>query len=327
MDKIRLPRLDKDEELCGLLSKYCRLKKGESWYDENYGHKVGCLDIADSNQVLDFFEGEKATLAIHDPPYNLVAFQERDISSFIEWVKDWVELTNELLTENASLYLWLGADQNDGFSPLPEIMLMMRETPFKARSFITMRNQRGYGTIKNWMAIRQELLYYIKGNPTFNSEEVYTDIPKVVRGYYKEVNGRVTENLERSRSKFIRAGNVWIDIQQVFHLMEENVSGCFAQKPLKAIERIISVSSAKDDLVIDFFAHSGTTLLAAEKLHRKCFTIDIDPIYCEISIRRLENYRKNGKTGWQLSNPFENEVLKDEKIKKHLRKKYKLSFL
>lgn len=87
--------------------------------------------------------------------------------------------------------------------------------------------------------------------------------------------------------------------------MEENVSGCYAQKPIKSIERIIRASSSPGDLVIDFFAHSGTTLLASEVLDRKCFTIDIDPIYAEITIRRLERFRDSGKLGWQNGNPFE----------------------
>src|ERR1700741_3441145 len=101
---------------------------------------------------------------------------------------------------------------------MPNCMIMMRErTDLQARSFITMRNQRGYGTQKNWMAVRQELLYYTKGSPEFNVEAEYTDIPKILRGYYKEVSGVVTENLERGKSDTIRAGNVWVDIPQVFY--------------------------------------------------------------------------------------------------------------
>jgi site-specific DNA-methyltransferase (adenine-specific) len=208
----------------------------------------------------------------------------------------------------------MGADQNDGFQPLPDFMLMMREQPLRPRSFITMRNQRGYGTQKNWMAVRQEMLYYVKGNPVFTVEAEYTDIPKILRGYYKEVNGEITENLERSRSDTIRAGNVWVDIQQLFYRMEENVSGCYAQKPLKSIERIIQASSAPDDLVIDFFSHSGTTLLASEILNRRCFTADIDPIYAEITIRRLERFRTTGRTGWQNGHPFEKEIPVEKEI-------------
>jgi site-specific DNA-methyltransferase (adenine-specific) len=209
------------------------------------------------------------------------------------------------------LYVWLGADQRNGFQPLPDFMLMMRLTPFKSRSFITMRNQRGFGTSKNWMAVRQELLYYTKGQPGFNVEAEYTDIPKILRGYYKDVGQERTENLERSKSETIRAGNVWVDVQQVFYRMEENVNGCYAQKPLKSCERIIQASSQEDDLVIDFFAHSGSTLLSAEMLRRTCFTMDADPVCCEISIRRLERFRRTGKLGWQNSNPFEQECLTD----------------
>ncbi len=170
-----------------------------------------------------------------------------------------------------------------------------------------MRNQRGYGTQRNWMAVRQELLYYTIGKPVFHVDAEYTDIPKILRGYYKEVNGELTENLQRSKSETIRAGNVWVDIQQVFYRMEENVSGCYAQKPLKAIDRIIKASSDEGDTVVDFFAHSGTTLLSAEINRRTCLTMDIDPVFCEIAIRRLEHYRRTGRTGWQNGHAFEKE--------------------
>jgi site-specific DNA-methyltransferase (adenine-specific) len=123
------------------------------------------------------------------------------------------------------------------------------------------------------------------------------------------VNGVVAENLARSKSDMIRAGNVWVDVQQVFYRMEENVSGCYAQKPLKSIERIIRAGSRKDDAVLDLFAHSGSTLLAAERLERRCCTGDIDPVFCEIAIRRLEHYRRTGRLGWQNGHPFEAEFL------------------
>jgi site-specific DNA-methyltransferase (adenine-specific) len=182
-------------------------------------------------------------------------------------------------------------------------MLMMREfNTIKARSFITLRNQRGYGTQKNWMCARQELLYYIKGNPDF--KVIYTDIPRQLKGYYKTINGKRVDNIERGKSDYIRPGNVWIDIQQVFYRMEENVSGAYTQKPLKVVDRLIETSSSENDLVVDFFAHSGTTLLSAEYNNRICYTIDNDPIFAELTIRRLEHYRKTGKKGWQYANPF-----------------------
>lgn len=304
-----LPRLDTSPELRKRLLPHCRLRPGDLWHDEVCGHRVGCLDATDSRAIQDLMAGWRAQLAVHDPPYNLAVFEHRSIAEYIDWCQKWMQATDDALDSDSSLYVWLGADQNDGFQPLPDFMLLMRDQPFSPRSFMTMRNQRGYGTQKNWMAVRQELLYYIKGKPTFNVDAVYTDIPKILRGYYKKVNGKMTENMERSRSNTIRAGNVWVDIQQVFYRMEENVSGCYAQKPLKCIDRIIRASSNPGDLVIDFFAHSGTTLLAAELTKRKCFTAEIDPIYAEITIRRLEHFRTTGRLGWQNEHPFQDQTL------------------
>ncbi|MGE5432568.1 MAG: DNA-methyltransferase [Syntrophomonadaceae bacterium] len=322
MEKMALPRLDKDEELCSMLLPYCRIKPGQIWKDPKGRHKIGCLDATDIESVYLLMENDKAVMAIHDPPYNIVAFGEMTPEEFVLWSKGWVNNTDCVLEDNSSLYIWLGADQKKHFQPFAEFILMMKETNFESRSFISMRNQRGYGTQKNWMAVRQELLYYIKGAPFFNINAVYTGIPKVLRGYYKKIKGRVTENLERSKSSFIRAGNIWIDIQQVFYRMEENVSGCYAQKPLKAIERIIQSGSRKNEIIIDFFSHSGTTLLASERTERKCFTIDINPVFCEVTLRRLERFRCLGKAGWQNSNPFAPEIIGNKIITDYLKNKY-----
>jgi site-specific DNA-methyltransferase (adenine-specific) len=301
-----LARLDRDETLRQKLLPFCRLQPGQIWRDRRAGHRVGCLDAASLTAVSKLCRKDRARLAIHDLPYNFIAFEQRRVDEFVVWCKRVVENTEAVLATDSSLYLWIGADQRNGFAPLPELMLMMRASGFQSRSFITVRNQRGYGTQQNWMSVRQELLYYIKGRPPFTPQ--YTELPKAVKGYYKEVGGEMTENRARGRAETLRAGNVWIDVQQVFYRMEENVNGCYAQKPLKAIARIIEASSTTGDTVLDFFAHAGTTLLAAEMAGRRCLTMDIDPLFCEITIRRLERFRQTGKTGWQNSNPFAREL-------------------
>ena len=310
VQKESIGRLDTNNELREKILPLCRLKMGEVWEDPMNGHRVGVLDATVSEDVMKIMEDKRAKLAINDPPYNVkVGNKETDnlfkisLDEYMEFSRKWVKNAVDVLDKDSHFYVWLGADQNAGFQPLPDFMLMMRDfSQLKSRSFITMRNQRGYGTQKNWMAVRQELLYYTKGNPTFSV--VYTDIPKILRGYYKKVHSIITENIERSKSKNIRPGNVWVDIQQVFYRMEENVPGAYAQKPIKSIERIIRSSSGEGELIIDFFSHSGTTLLTSEILNRKCYTFDIDPIFAELTIRRLEHFRKTGKLGWQFENPF-----------------------
>lgn len=283
------------------ITKLPEFKYGTIWKDSVSGHKVGCLDATNKEDIEKLMGEEKAVLAIQDPPYNIKInseFKAMPVKDYIAWSEKWIDNTIEVLDKNSSLYIWLGGDIKNGFQPLPDFMLMMRNKPLRARNFITLRNQRGYGTQKNWMAVRQELLYYVKGDSNFNVKAEYTDIPKKTNGYYKMVGGKLTENRERSKSNCIRAGNVWTDIQQIFYLLEENVEGCYAQKPLKSIKRIIEASSKKGALIVDFFSHSGATLLQAEKSKRKCYTMDISPVYCRITVARLLHYRNMGKTGW-----------------------------
>ena len=306
----RLKRLDLHGDLKKRILPLCRLSYNETWEDPIKGHRVGVADAAKAEDVKRILENETAKLIINDPPYNVkVGNANTDnlfkigIREYLEFSRRWVENAIDVMHDNSHLYIWIGADYRDDFQPLPDFMIMMRDfKALKPRNFITLRNQRGYGTQKNWMWVRQELLHYVKGEPSFRV--VYTDIPKILRGYYKTVKGKLTENLERSKSDTIRPGNVWVDIQQVFYRLQENVPGCYAQKPLGAIERIVLSSSNEGDLVVDFFAHSGTTLLAGERSGRKVYTFDVDPIFAEITIRRLENYRRTGQTGWQWRNPF-----------------------
>ncbi|MBN2351470.1 MAG: site-specific DNA-methyltransferase [Spirochaetales bacterium] len=310
--KEEIARIDGDPELYRILEPLCRLRKGDVWEDPEKGHRVGVFDATDGSDMKKLMGGEAVSLAVCDPPYNIAvggkstrSLFQNDLDGYMDFSRKWAAHVVGLLKTDGSFYVWLGADQNNGLKPFPDFVLMMRGFPELAvRSFITVRNQRGYGTQKNWMAVRQELLYYAKGDPPFHVEAEYTDIPKILRGYYKEVNGRVTENLERGKSENIRAGNVWVDVQQVFYRMEENVPGCYAQKTLKAVDRILHASSGEGEAVFDPFAHSGTTLLSAERLGRRCFCSDIDPVFAEITIRRLERYRKTGKLGWQWHTPF-----------------------
>jgi len=283
------------------ITKLPDFKYGVIWEDSTNGHRVGCLDATNKEDIGRLMNDKKAILAIQDPPYNIKInneFKTIPVKDYIAWSEKWIDNTIEVLDKNSSLYIWLGGDIKNGFQPLPDFMLMMRNKSLQARNFITIRNQRGYGTQKNWMSVRQELLYYVKGNPNFNVKAEYTNIPRKTNGYYKIVDGKLTENRERSKSNFIRAGNVWTDIQQIFYLLEENVEGCYAQKPLKSIERIIEANSKRSDIIIDFFSHSGTTLLQAERSKRKCYTLDISPVYCKITVARLLHYRNMGKTGW-----------------------------
>jgi len=62
------------------------------------------------------------------------------------------------------------------------------------------------------------------------------------------------------------------------------------QKPIKLTENIIEKYSKKNNLIIDIFLGSGSTLIAAEKLNRKCYGMELDEKYCDVIIKRWEQF-------------------------------------
>lgn len=71
------------------------------------------------------------------------------------------------------------------------------------------------------------------------------------------------------------------------------------QKPVELGERAIGNSSERDDIVLDLFLGSGSTLIACEKTNRICYGMELDPKYCDVIVKRWEDYtgKKAEKTG------------------------------
>ena len=59
------------------------------------------------------------------------------------------------------------------------------------------------------------------------------------------------------------------------------------QKPLELMEYLIKTYTNEGDTILDFTCGSGTTLVAAKKLNRKCYGIELEEKYCEITKNRL----------------------------------------
>ncbi|MDD4957341.1 MAG: DNA modification methylase [Candidatus Omnitrophica bacterium] len=62
------------------------------------------------------------------------------------------------------------------------------------------------------------------------------------------------------------------------------------QKPVALAQRAIKNSSVRGDIVLDIFLGSGSTLIAAESLGRRCYGVEIDPRYCDAIVRRYIAY-------------------------------------
>ena len=65
------------------------------------------------------------------------------------------------------------------------------------------------------------------------------------------------------------------------------------QKPVSVPAKAINNSSKKEDRVLDLFLGSGSTMVAAHQLNRKCYGMELDPKYCQVIIDRMKKLDSN----------------------------------
>ena len=79
--------------------------------------------------------------------------------------------------------------------------------------------------------------------------------------------------------------DVWsikkVNPQSMVHLTE---------KPVELAARALQYSSRPGENVLDLFAGSGSTLIAAEQHQRHAFVLEIDPLYCDVIVQRWQNF-------------------------------------
>ena len=76
----------------------------------------------------------------------------------------------------------------------------------------------------------------------------------------------------------------------VWKFDKERFSGHTTPKPVGLVEKAIVNSSKGGDIVLDLFGGSGSTMIACEKLGRTNFTMELDPKYCDVIVKRWEDF-------------------------------------
>jgi DNA modification methylase len=71
---------------------------------------------------------------------------------------------------------------------------------------------------------------------------------------------------------------------------DDSGHGHGTQKPVECMRRPIENNSMVGEAVYDPFVGSGTTIIAAETMGRVCHALELDPLYCDIAVRRWENF-------------------------------------
>lgn len=88
------------------------------------------------------------------------------------------------------------------------------------------------------------------------------------------------------------AGHYFIDSRNQSTVLEFDKPSRNAEhptmKPIDLLIYLIKNSSKENDLILDLFGGSGSTLIAAEQTKRTCYMMELDPKYCDVIVRRWE---------------------------------------
>jgi DNA modification methylase len=296
-------------------------------------HRLLCGDSTDSEQVSKLMNGEKADMVFTDPPY-LMGFKGNVHSDGSKSLNaNYDDIENDKLDEAESgmflskIALIIKEYCNGSFYicfyrlGIEKIINALIQNGLKYRSLIIWYKNNHNLSNSDYMSIYEPIVYgwnvdhnfygnrsnfdvitmkktkdaspqvttqskaiYIKSNDSFFKFEKITTKPK----NYIEVKDKVVFNM------FSGENNIWEVDKTQANTMHPTM------KPVELCEKAIKNSTQFNGKVLDLFLGSGSTMVAAHQLKRKCYGVEIDPIYCQIIIDRMRKLddsltiKKNG---------------------------------
>lgn len=249
-------------------------------------HRLLCGDSTDTDLVEKLMNGEKADMVFTDPPYGVSIGKK-----------------NKMLLENRkskSTTVNLSDIESDDKSPseLKETLLPIfinYNLFMKDCCAIYVTSPQG-GDLMMMMMMMMEaglkvrhILIWVKNAATFSMNRLDYD-------YQHEP---ILFTWKKTHKKNKREGEFNTSVWTVDkpHLAIEHPT----MKPIKLIENALLNSCDEKDLVIDYFLGSGSTMVAAHQLNRKCYGMELEPKYCQVIIDRMKKLdsdlviKKNGE--------------------------------
>jgi DNA modification methylase len=133
----------------------------------------------------------------------------------------------------------------------------------------------------NYLNNMEYIVFYYNSNRIFNNDLDFY--------YYSQFNYDNKLDLEEEQyKKLFYSPYIYLSVNEVVKDAKEAKSEHPTVKPLKLIIPKIAISSREGGLVVDMFSGSGSTLIACEKLNRRCYTVEYAPEYCNETIARWE---------------------------------------
>ena len=232
-----------------------------------------CIDIlknmVDNNVVIDHI--------ICDLPYFQVIKDDFDnqwdsVESYLDWFNLLLQYVKQIIKPGGNIILFCSR-QN-----MWRMCRMLYENGFEENRTIIWARKRGFNNTRGKALASgyEPILFWSKGKSnTFNNIKIKVDSnrPEYKTGILK--NG-------------ITLSDVWTDIPALPHNAKEKVDHP-TQKPIKLMERIVSLFTNEGDTILDFCMGSGSTGVACKNLNRNFIGIEKDLNYFNISKERL-NY-------------------------------------
>lgn len=237
-------------------------------------HRLMCGDSTLIDHVEKLMNGQKADMVFTDPPYNtgMTSEKQKGSGGLCKGKGGGTKLShmfNDAYTD----------DQWNEFLRLftTNYWLIMKENSV---AYICLDWRRNHELIPHLVSAgfkRSNLIIWDKVVHGLGSDYKYTH--EFINVCKKGKPKLDTHQGDREYS------DVW-HIQRKMGKDEEHAT----KKPIEIVERPIRHSTIQNQLIVDLFGGSGTTLIACEKTKRKCFMMELDPRYCDVIVSRWEKY-------------------------------------
>ncbi len=221
-------------------------------------HKLLCGDATNISDVERLMGGGKASMVFTDPPYNI---------NYEGKTKDKLKIQNDNLGENFFDFL------KTSFSNYSAIL--RPGGSFYVCHADTERVNFTRAFVESGFHL-SSVLIWVKNNATFGRQDYFWKHEPILYGW----RGDGAHNWCGPNNEV----TVW-EIDRPLKSEEHPT-----MKPVALIERALKNSTKVHENVCDFFGGSGSTLLACEKLNRRCYSMELDPRYCDVIVSRWEKY-------------------------------------
>jgi DNA modification methylase len=244
-------------------------------------HRLLCGDSTVATDVEKALGGQVPILMVTDPPYG------------VEYDPKWRDglKTSKALSSIGTVKNDDSADWGKAYSLFPgDICYVWHSGNF---THIVSQNLQDCGfVIINPIIWAKSMLVMGRGNYHWKHEHCWYAVRK-----------DKNHNWQGSRTQT----TVWeIDSNHAFLKDKEKTWGHSTQKPIPCMQIPILNNSKKGEFVYDPFAGTGTTLIACEKNKRNCLTIEIDPGYVDICVKRYIEFCKANKITPKVTKNGEN---------------------